>query len=197
LQLSLPPHKIHFLTLDINIMKLHSIFALLAVTATLAACGGGGGDAPTPTPTPVLILASSGTDKYVGTWGNCQPVAPGASGILSARTNFVFTKTNINVMDLSVDGVGYKTTDCSGAAADAITGIGTAVVTINGAKLLGTQTVDRLDFVAKSATISSFNGNLKDLGFITGNTLLFSASSSGDANGYPTALDTTTIFTKQ
>jgi hypothetical protein len=175
-------------------MKLHSIFALLAVTATLAACGGGGsGDAPAPAPEP----SSTGTDKFVGTWGRCSPVTGSTNGILSGRNDFVFTKTSATVMDLSVNYVYFKTTDCSGTVANTVSGVGNAIVTINGAKLIGTQVVDRLNLLARSATVSEFNGSLKDIALISGNSLTFGADSAADTNGYATALDTTTVFTKQ
>jgi hypothetical protein len=175
-------------------MKLSLLFASVAVAATLIACGGGGGgDAPAPAPS----TASSGTDKYAGTWGNCTPITGAANGILSGRSDFVFTKTSETVMGGSLNYVYFKTTDCSGAVTTTLTSVGTAIVTINGTKLVGAQTVDRLDFIAKSATVSEFNGSLKDIGLVSGNTIIFGASSAPDANGYPTALDTSTVFTKQ
>jgi hypothetical protein len=180
-------------------MKLSASLSLIALfTATLTACGGGGGgDTPPPAPAPAPTTANSGTDKYVGTWGNCRPITGAANGILSGRVDFVFNKTSETVMGGSLNYVYFKTTDCSGVVATTLTSVGTAVVTINGTKLIGTQTVDRLDFIARSATISEFNGSFKEIGLVSGNTLILSASSTLDANGYPTALDTATVFKKQ
>lgn len=78
-----------------------------------------------------------------------------------------------------------------------IAGIATAAITLNGTKLVGTQTVDRYDLVGKSATIPKLNSNFKDISLVTGNILTLGAGSALDANGYPTALDTANPFTKQ
>jgi hypothetical protein len=173
-------------------MTLKNLFSLVAMTAVLAACGGGGDAAPAP-----AQLPAGAADKFVGSWGSCAPVTGAVNGVLSARTLFVYTKTGATTLNLSVDGQGFKSAGCAGTAFNTITAIGTANVTLNGTKLIGTQTVDRLDYVAKSTSITAFNGNLKDVALVSGTTLTFGGTSVPDANGYPTALDTLGVQTKQ
>jgi hypothetical protein len=147
-------------------------------------------------PTPVTGAVTA-ADKFVGSWGSCTPVTGAANGVVSVRTLFVYTKTGATTLNLSVDGQSFKAANCSGAVFNNVPAIGTAAVTLNGTKLVGTQTVDRLDYLAKSTDIAAFNGNLKDIALVTGTTLTFGASSLADANGYPTVLDTADVLTKQ
>jgi hypothetical protein len=177
-------------------MTLKNMFSLVAMTAVLAACGGGGGDAA-PAPAAAAPLAAGAADKYAGAWGLCSPVANATNGVLSARTLFVYTKTGATTLNLSLDGQGFKAANCSGTVFNTVTGIVTAAVTINGTKLVGTQTVDRLDIASKSATVASANGNFKDIALVSSTTFISGASSLADANGYPTLLDTATVLTKQ
>jgi hypothetical protein len=143
------------------------------------------------------VAASGATDKYVGSWGVCAPVTNATNGVLSALTIFAFTKTGANTMNLSVDGKGFQAANCAGVAFNSFTGLGTALVTVNGTKLIGTQTVDRLDLAAVSRDIPEFNGSLKDIALVSGNVLFLGASSLADTNGYPTALDNVKGWTKQ
>ena len=167
-------------------------FAFLAVaTAVLTACGGGGGSDAVPAPATVTA------DKYVGTWGNCAPVTGAANGVLSARTDFVFAKTGPTTLTYSLDGTYFKAVNCTGPVFDTIKAIATGTATINGTKVAGSDTVDRVDFVGVSKDIPELNGAFKEIALITGNILKFSASSTADAQGYPTALDNTTLLTKQ
>ena len=175
-------------------MKLSTLFSLVAMAATLAACGGGGGG---DTAAPAAVLPAGAADKFVGSWAHCDPVTGATNGVLSAKTVFAYTKTGATTLNVSVDGVGYKAANCAGTAFNNITGVATATVTLNGTKLIGTQTVERLDMVGKSATITALNGNFKDIALVTATTMLFGASSAADANGYPTVIDTADVFTKQ
>jgi hypothetical protein len=177
-------------------MKLSTLFSLVAASALLSACGGGGGGTAAPAAVPVAGPVEA-SDKFVGSWAHCDPVTGAANGVLSAKTVFVYTKTGATTLNLSVDGAGYKAANCAGTAFNSITGVATAGVTLNGTKLIGTQTVERLDMVGKSATITALNGNLKDIALVTATTMQFGASSVPDANGYPTVIDTTAVFAKQ
>jgi hypothetical protein len=168
------------------LFRITPLLGILAIT--LVACGGGGGDAP---------AAATGVDKYVGAWGICQPVTGATNGVLSAVEIFNYTKASESTLNLSIEIQGFKAAGCAGTVFNIIPNVGSATVTLNGTKLIGTQTVDRLNFVAKSATITEFNGNLKDVGLISGNTLSFGANSVADADGYPTQLDTVSVLTKR
>ena len=175
-------------------MKFQNLALLAVVVATLVACGGGGSDTPAANPTPI---AAGPADKYVGTWGNCQSITGGANGIVSVRSDFVFTKTAPAAMSLSVNGVGFTGANCSGNTVNPLNGLATATVTLNGTKLIGTDTVDRWDIVGTSQAIPELNGQAKEIGFISGNTLKLSSASVVDPQGYPTALDNFTVFTKR
>ncbi len=183
-------------------MKLHSLFALVAMTAALAACGGGGSDspaapAPAPNGTPGTLASNTvAALKYVGTWSaSCEPVTNAANGVLSAKVNFTFSSSSGATLAESIDAVGYKAANCAGSVFNTVN-LGTATVTLNGTKTINAQTVDRLNIVAKSATVADFNGDLKDIGLISGNTVQFGATSTADADGYQTVLDED-IYTKQ
>jgi hypothetical protein len=150
------------------------------------ACGGGGDDA----------APAANADKYVGSWGICEPVTGATNGVLSGRTSFVFAKTSSTALSMSLDYTFYKAASCAGAIFSTAAGVATGTVTLNGTKTVGADTVDRLNFVSTSKDIPELNGSFKDIGFITGNTLKLGASSAADAEGYPTALDSS-VFTKQ
>jgi hypothetical protein len=169
-------------------MKLLTLLHVVTMSVAISACGGGGsgggGD---------VALASSpatAADKFVGSWGDtCVPSTNGgANGILSARPVFVYTKTGANSLNLSIDALGFAAANCAGVASKTVVGASTAAITLNGTKQIGTQTVDRLDLVAKSTTNPLFNGNFKEIALITGTTLTLSAASTPDSNGYPSAL---------
>ena len=171
-------------------MKIISILAVSCTFLALVACGGGGGDAA---PAPAAVSA----DKYVGVWGNCQPVTAATNGVLSARSDFVFTKTGATTLSYSVDGTGFKAANCTGPVFNNIKALATGTATINGTKVVGSDTVDRIDFVGVSKDIPELNGPFKEIALIAGNILKLSAPSAADAQGYPTALDNTFLFTKQ
>jgi hypothetical protein len=173
-------------------MANYKLLPIFVVTTLLVACGGGS-DAPALAGAPI---AAGPADQYVGTWSNCQPVTGATNGVVSARTDFVFVKTAPAVLSVTVNGAGFAAANCAGNAINVLNGLATATVTLNGTKSIGTDTVDRLDIVGVSQSIPMLNGTVKELGFVSGNTLKFSAGTATDPQGYPTALDNLTVFTR-
>jgi hypothetical protein len=167
-------------------MKFYKLSLLSLVAATLVACGGGGDSAP-----------AANADKYVGSWAICVPTTSTTNGVLSGRATYVFAKTTETALSVSLDYTFYGTTNCAGSASTTSTGVATGTVNLNGTKTVGTDTVDRLNFALTSKVDAELNGPFKDIGLISGNTLKFGASSAADAEGYPTAIDSTGVFTKQ
>jgi hypothetical protein len=164
-------------------MKICKLSLLSLIAATLVACGGGDGDGD-----------GDAADKFAGTWGQCVPVT-GTPGLLSVRSVFVYTKTGANNLTMSINGTGYSAANCAGTKLNTTNGIATGTVVINGTKVINGQTVYRFDTNSVSS-VASLNGNFKDVALITGTTFTF-GNGANDAEGYPTVLDSTGVFTKQ
>lgn len=178
-------------------MKKFTIYAgmIAAVLAMLAACGGGGGDS-TPTASSAPVVNAS--DKYVGTWGNCQASTNPANGLASVRIDIVFTKTTGTSMSLVMNGAGFSVPNCVATNQVSSTpSLATGTMTIDGSKVAGADTVDLLSVVFASATAPALNTSGKDIGLVSGNSLKFSATSVADAQGYPTVIDNALVFTKR
>lgn len=176
-------------------MKKFTIYAVAgaALLVLLTACGGGGGGAAPAAPAPV----ADATDKYVGAWGQCAPVVGATNGVLSARSEFVFSKLSATGLLLSVNGSGYKTTNCTGAVFNTTPGVAKGSVTLNGTKTIGADTVDKMDIVLTSASVATLNGSFKDIALATFTTLKFGATTAAaDAQGYPSAIDNASVFTR-
>jgi hypothetical protein len=171
-------------------MKLFLLFASVAVATTLIACGGGGSDAPAPAP------ASSGTDKYVGTWGNCSVAPANPNGVMSVNVMYVLSKNSANAVSFSLDSMGFSGSNCSGNVLTNPKGIATGTITVNGTKIIGSSTVDRID-VSSNSTNPNLNGSYKDVALLAGNQLQFGGAGTADGEGYPNQLDTSFPFTKQ
>ena len=174
-------------------MRKFTIYAATSVTVLtmLAACGGGGGDAPASAPPPVAAAA----DKYVGTWGTCGPVVAATNGVVSARTEYTFTKTSATGLNVSLGGSGFTAANCTGPVFNTIPAIATGTIMLNGTKGVGANIVDKLDLNLISTT-AALNGAFKDIGFVSGTTLVFGTTSAADAQGYPTVLDSVYVFNK-
>jgi hypothetical protein len=162
------------------------LLSLFIVTTMLVACGGGGGDAP----------SDGAADKFVGTWSACSPTPTPIPGVISIRADYVITKTGSSSLSISLDGVGFSAAGCTGTQVNKVSGIATGTIILNGTKVIGSQTVDRLNNTLVSAT-PSLNGSFKDIALVSGNTLNFGAISPVDADGYPTQIDTANPFIKQ
>lgn len=186
--------SIIWVSVDNLLLGLYEI-SRIGVVGFGSCCSGGmrwGGDAPAAAP-----VATDAADKFVGTWGACTPVTGATNGVLSARADYVFTKTGANNLTLSINGTGFSGATCGGTQINQLKGIATGTVLLNGTKSASGQTVDRMNLSLSSTSIPALNGATKDIAFISGTKLNFGATSVADAEGYPTLLDTTSPFVKQ
>lgn len=153
----------------------------------VAACGGGGGGGPS------ALTSFEPVDKYVGTWTNCLVVTFPGSPTVSALTSFTATKIDATHGTFTTTVTVFATTDCTVlmlsdpvpvpelSGSGSIDSVGT-----------GPSGSDKITITP--STLPSF----KDLALVTGGQLQFGdAGSAKDAQGYPTALDSSFILTKQ
>lgn len=167
--------------------RLAWLSAAASAAVLVAACGGGGGGGGSS------LTASDPADKYIGTWTNCLVVTVPGSPTISALTSFTATKTDATHGSFTTTVTVFATSNCavlkladpvpvpelSGSAA--IDSVGT-----------GPSGSDKITITP--STLPSF----KDLALVTGGQLQFGdAGSAKDAQGYPTALDSSFILTKQ
>lgn len=181
-------------------MKLSTLFSLVAITATLAACGGGGDSAPalgtpapapagTPGPAPAGAPAGPATsntadvvDKYVGTWISC---VPDAVGTRSNKNTTVITKSSATSMVLNYKFENFTNATCSGTAT------GTPMTARDRNDFIGTKTIgaDTVDKFEQTDLLNSLPV-YKQILLIKGNKFIFGAGfAAKDADGYPVALD--------
>jgi hypothetical protein len=172
-------------------MKLSTLFSLVAMTATLAACGGGG-DAPAVTqpaggpaagsPASPPVTNPDVVDKYVGTWISCVPNAAGTS---SNKDTTVITKSSATSMILDYKFEDFTNATCSGTAT------GTPMTArdkndFKGTKAIGADTVDKFEQTDLLNSLPIY----KQILLIKGNKFIFGAGfAAKDADGYPVALD--------
>jgi hypothetical protein len=162
--------------------NLNCVFPGLALAALLTACGGsddnGGGGA--------------GLDKYLGSWTQC--VSTG--GTSSERETLLITQGTGGNLAFTDNTTAYAGSGCTGTITSAVAATGTLAFT--GTKTIGGETVDK-------AIISAGAPEKQVLlvrGAGTANATLtpgLTASEGGvlDADGYPTALSATAVFSKQ
>jgi hypothetical protein len=181
-------------------MKLSSMFALVAMTGLLAACGGGGSPAPAPVSAPVA--QPDAVDKYIGTWGTCYWGA-GLGSRTSWTHSMTLTKTSATSATLTIKRQGSYANDiCSGSLMLPLTTPLTATgsITITGQKQIGSDTVDTMDYLITESTIMILPANkrFKDIAMVVGTTLKGGDDTSSlDTGGYPTALDSVDVLIKQ
>lgn len=155
--------------------------------ASIAACGGGGGDGSTS-----ALTAADPTDKYVGTWTNCLVVT--ANGItVSALTSFTATKIDATHGSVTTTVTGFANGSCAPPAVTAAIAVpelsGTVTIDSPGSGPSGSDKI-----TVTPSTLPSF----KELALVTGSQLQFSDPfSAKDTQGYPTALDSSFILTRQ
>ena len=154
-----------------------------AAVAVLSACGGGGDDAGLE---PGTIGAGDAVDKYVGTWSGCFAVGAG-----SLREVIVITRSSATTGAFTWTETAHTGTTCAGAATDSDNGSGTFVM--NGTKILGADTVDKV-------TVTEGSAVEKQVFLVKGAapamlSLGRAALDGGavDAEGYPTTLDDHTL----
>ena len=151
----------------------------------VAACGGGGGGSSLPPSEPV--------DKYVGTWTNCLVVTIPGSPTVSALTSFTATKVDATHGSFTTTVTIFATSNCAVLKLSdpvpvpelsgnvAIDSVGT-----------GPSGSDKITITPP--TLPSF----KEIALVTGSQLQFGdPDSAKDAQGYPTALDSKLILTRQ
>jgi hypothetical protein len=166
------------------------------MTGLLAACGGGSGE---PASTTAPAVQADAADKYVGGWGACY-WGPGVNGRASWNHVMTFTKTSATSASLVIkrDTFGSNGT-CSGTPTQP-TLSATGSINITGQKQIGSDTVDKLDYSITTSTIMIIpaNSSFKDIGAVVSTTLKGGDSASSlDSSGYPTALDSIDVLTKQ
>lgn len=160
--------------------RLIKLLPLLA-TATLAACGGGDD------------TGNGLADKYVGVWASpCTDLSAALGRPNSYKTLLTLKKT----ADASYSSEGGNTewanATCTGAGTPIVGESGSTVFTIVGTLVLGSDTVDKLNFGAapslrKSISMVSADGQGLRVG---------SGGGGVDADGYPSSLNAT-VYTKQ
>lgn len=170
------------LATSLSFKRISHMFAAVAVTATIAACGGGGGDAPaagTPAPAPATggpapapatgtpaPAPASGTQapaselaSLQGTWsGLCEIKTSGSGVVVGSRKNtlvFAAAVANGSVEETTTRRY-YNSDNCTGIA------VGTVIIPVfsfsaNGTKTIGTTLVTKVD-VGVSTGLPSFTG---------------------------------------
>jgi len=168
-------------------IRLAWLSSAASAAVLVAACGGGGGGGGSS------LTASDPTDKYVGTWTNCLVVPVPSGPTVSALTSFTATKIDATHGSFTTTVTVFATTNCTvlmlsdPVLVPELSGKGTidSVGT-------GPSGSDKITFTP--STLPSF----KDIALVTGGQLQFGdAGSAKDAQGYPTALDSSFILTKQ
>jgi hypothetical protein len=180
-------------------MKLNSLFALVAMTATLASCGGGGGDStPAPAPAPTTDLSA-----YAGTYiSGCTvdgvvdslsaTVTVSANGDSSARFQ-TYTGLGCNSTALKLDITAKGTTTL-------LTGTKTIPVPLGRGK---SGTAKTAEFTLNALTLSKGSlgsipmlGAKAKIGFLIEGNKVYILSGPSEADGLPSLFSATTL-TKQ
>lgn len=201
-------------------MKLYYLFALVAVSATLAACGGGGGGSDAATP---AVNPSSSASKYAGSWASiCEKSSEIAIKSVASSTVTTPAYTITTLKNAAATGAStfaaqleekiFDNTTCAGTAK--ATQSQTVTFTIDGTASSNGKTADKVTIVItpigglSAGTTITINGVVypgdyftrggtsKELFLIDGNKL-YSGDSALDASGYPTTIDLTNFLTRQ
>lgn len=166
--------------------RLARLVSAAGAAVLIAACGGGGGGDTT------AVLPADPIDKYIGAWAVCIP-DPALNA--SARLEFTAAKIGATQASSSAQAIGFANTSCVPPAAIIIpiqefSGIGVIDFPAS-----GPSGADKVTFTPSNTAIPSF----KDITLVlNGNQLQFGDGASlPDAQGYPTALDSTITFTRQ
>lgn len=159
----------------------------VASAAVLVAACGGGGDGGT-----AALISSEPMDKYVGNWTNCRATVVGGVNV-SALTNFTATKIDATHGSFTTTVSIFATNSCDVVKLSGPTPVpqlsGSVAIDSPGS---GPSGSDRITITP--STLPSF----KDLALVTGSQLQFGdVGSAKDALGYPTALDSSFILTRE
>jgi len=167
-------------------IRLAWLFSAASAAVLVAACGGGDGGS-------AALISSEPIDKYVGNWSNCQATV--VSGVnVSALTSFTAAKIDATHGSFTTTVTIFATTDCAVVKLSGPTPVpqlsGSVAIDSPGS---GPSGSDRITITP--STLPSF----KDLALVTGGSQLQfgDAGSPKDALGYPTALDSSFILTRQ
>ena len=169
-------------------MRLTRLCSAAGAAVLIAACGGGGGGGTTAT------TVTDPTDQYIGIWTNCQ-----ASVVnnINVSVLIVFTATKIDAThgSFTITASGFANASCTPPAVVAPASLpkfsGTVVIDFPAS---GPSGADKITIT--HLTIPSSKDI--DIAFVNGNQLQFGAElSAKDAQGYPTALDTSFTLIKQ
>lgn len=166
-----------------NTAPMHRLFMRLPLllAATLAACGGGDD------------TGNGLADKYVGVWASpCTDLSAALGRPNSYKTLLTLKKTADAAYSSEGGNTEWANATCAGGGTPILGESGTTVFTIVGTKVVGSDTVDKLNFGAapslrKSISMVSADGRSLRLG---------SDASVFDADGYPSTLYPT-VYTKQ
>ena len=151
--------------------------AVLVCAVALAACGGGGnGTAPIAGP----------SDKYVGAWGSCLFTGPGT---ISVSIAFSFNRIDANQLAYTLTATGFLNANCTAPAPGAVA-TETGTVVIDGSGIADGKPIEKITTTA--AGVSD-----KDIVYLNGNRFQLGNATPVDADGYPTTLDPSAVFTRQ
>jgi hypothetical protein len=166
-------------------IRLAWLSSVASAAVLVAACGGGDGGT-------AALISSEPIDKYVGNWTNCRATV--VSGVnVSALTNFTATKIDATHGSFTTTVTVFAITSCTGLKLSGPTPVpqlsGGVAIDSQGS---GPSGSDRITITPSS--LPSF----KDLALVTGSQLQFGdVGSAKDALGYPTALDSSFILTRE
>ncbi len=166
-------------------IRLAWLSSVASAAVLVAACGGGDGGT-------AALISSEPIDKYVGNWTNCRATVVGGVNV-SALTNFTAAKIDATHGSFTTTVSIFATTSC-----DVVKLSGPTPVPLLSGNVaidsVGTGPSGSDKITITPSTLPSF----KDLALVTGSQLQFGdAGSAKDAQGYPTALDSSFILTKQ
>jgi hypothetical protein len=136
------------------------------------------------------LPGASPVDKYVGTWNQCSR---GSGSTDSEIETVTITKTGSTTASVADSTTRYASTNCSGAATGSKSR--TLAVTFRGTKIVGVDTVDKVEVADATAVVKFLTVLLaKNGGLYTGR----EAGDGGalDSEGYPSSLYSTP-FTSQ
>ncbi len=195
IDLATPHAPCHGLMRKPTLTRMASLVSAAGAALLIAACGGGGGTATTTAADPV--------DKYLGTWGTTACFVDAATGVSFNNTVFTATKIDATRASFTTTASGFANPSCTAPPAATLSLTETAVH--DGTATVDGKTVDRFTNTNVTFTVTDATGTTttpfpddKDIAFVNGNQLQFGdGTSPPDAQGYPTALDTTFVLTRR
>ncbi len=166
--------------------RLARLVSAAGAAVLIAACGGGGGD------TTATATAADPIDQYIGHWAVCIP-DPARNA--SARLEFIATKIGATQASSLAQAIGFPNIGCAPPVAIIIPIPEFSGIVVIDFPASGPVGADKVTFRPSDTAIPPS----KDITLVlNGIQLQFGdGASPTDAQGYPTALDTSITFTKQ